>query len=94
MQAHATEIVAQAEPATPRPDPWAEALWLPCRLSVELSVPGLTVGDLLKLEKDSLIDTYQSDGNALPIWVNGVMIGWAEFDVMGKGLAIRVTELR
>ena len=94
MKALDTEIVAKAERAAPAVDRWTEAQWLPCTVSVELSIPRLKVKDLLKLERDSIIDTHCADGSTLPVWVNGAMIGWAEFDVVGKRLAIRVTELR
>lgn len=73
---------------------WKDALGLPCDLSIELAVPGLTVGDLLALEVNSVIDSRTLEGSPLPIWVNKVMIGWAEFDVVGKHLGVRVTELR
>jgi len=94
MKALATEAVAGSEHATSPIDPWAEAQWLPCTVSVELSIPHLRVRDLLRLDRDSIIDTHCADGSTLPVWVNGAMIGWAEFDVVGKRLAIRVTELR
>ena len=53
-----------------------------------------TVAELLKLEVHSIVDARESEDAPLPIWVNGAMIGWAEFDVVGDRLAIRVTELR
>jgi flagellar motor switch/type III secretory pathway protein FliN len=75
-------------------DAWAEAQWLPCKLNVVLPVPQLTVGDLLDMQVDSIIDCHVSEDTPLPVWVNETIIGWAEFDVMGKKLAIRITELR
>jgi len=73
---------------------WNEAQWLPCRLSVALQVPKLTVGDLLDMELDSVIDCRVSEDTPLPVWVNEVIVGWAEFDVVGKRRAVRITELR
>lgn len=93
MGTQATVAPPQLE-STPGSDPWADVMSLPCRLAVEFPIVGLKVGDLLRLEHGSVIDTHQSDSTLIPIWVNGVMIGWAEFDVVGKRLAIRVTELR
>lgn len=75
-------------------DGWADALGLRCTLSVALRMPRTTVADLLKLEVHSIVDARESEDAPLPIWVNGAMIGWAEFDVVGDRLAIRVTELR
>ncbi len=90
----------EAEPAvtqqleTTPSDSWSEVMGIPCKLTVEFPITGLKVGDLLKLERGSVIDAHQNDSTPIPIWVNGVMVGWAEFDVVGKRLAIRVTELR
>jgi len=75
-------------------DGWADVLALKCTLSVALRMPRTTVADLLRLEVHSIIDARESEDAPLPVWVNGAMIGWAEFDVVGDRLAIRVTELR
>ncbi len=75
-------------------DSWSEVMGIPCRLTAEFPITGLKVGDLLRLERGSIIDGHQNDSTPIPIWVNGVMLGWAEFDVVGKRLAIRVTELK
>ena len=64
-------------------DSWSEVMGIPCRLTAEFPITGLKVGD-----------GHQNDSTPIPIWVNGVMLGWAEFDVVGKRLAIRVTELK
>jgi flagellar motor switch/type III secretory pathway protein FliN len=81
--------LAQA-PASPR---WAVAVLLPCTLSVDVVAPGFTIGDLLDLEVGSIINTRHASGNPVPVWVNGVRIGWAEFDVIGKHVAVRITEV-
>ena len=91
------QAVQSAPVAASRPgleEAWNEAQWLPCKLSVALQVPSLTVGDLLDLELGSVIDCRVSEDTPLPVWVNEVVIGWAEFDVVGKRLAVRITELR
>ena len=73
---------------------WTEAQWLPCKLSVALRVPKLTVGTLLDMEPDSVIDCQVGEDVPVPIWINESVIGWAEFDVVGNKLAVRITELR
>ncbi len=84
-----------ASPETTEPDaPWAAVVDLLCNLSVDLAIPGITVGDLLALEIGSVIDSRIPEGSPLPIWVNELVVGWAEFDVVGKHLAVRVAELR
>jgi flagellar motor switch protein FliN/FliY len=72
---------------------WPEVLELPCHLGVELQVPGFTIRDLLSLDVDSVVDTERREGAHVPVVVNGVMVAWAEFDVMEDRLAVRLTEI-
>jgi flagellar motor switch protein FliN/FliY len=66
---------------------------LPCRLRVALEVPHFTVRDLLALDANSVVDTSRREGAHVPVMVNGIMVGWAEFDVIDGRLAIRMTEM-
>jgi flagellar motor switch protein FliN/FliY len=68
-------------------------LELPCHLQVELAVPGFTIRDLLSLEVDSIVDTQRREGAHVPVKANGIMVAWAEFDVMEDRLAVRLTEI-
>jgi flagellar motor switch protein FliN/FliY len=72
---------------------WPEALELPCQLTVGLEVPHFTIRDLLALSVNSLVDTRRREGAHVPVMVNGVMVGWAEFDVIDGRLAVRMTEM-
>lgn len=72
---------------------WESLSGLPCHLSVALTVARFKVRDLLELEIDTVVDTRCSTNNTVPIWVNAVRIGEAEFDVFGSRLAIRINEL-
>jgi len=72
---------------------WAQALKLPCLLSVELALPAFSVGMLMKLEKGMVIDSHWSVTDDLPLRVNGQVIAWSEFEVVGERLAVRLTEL-
>jgi len=74
-------------------DIWAGVQRLPCTLTVSLPISGITVGDLLRLEVNSIVDSQQGTESPLPVWVNGVMVASSEFDVAGERLAIRITEL-
>jgi len=76
-----------------RTEAWNEALWLPCQLQVDLVVPGFTIGDLLNLEPETIIDSLWKQHADVPLRVNGMIIGYAEFEVMGAKSAVRVTEL-
>jgi flagellar motor switch protein FliN/FliY len=75
------------------PGIWADALDLPCHLYVALRVPRFTIRDLLSLSVDSVVDTHRAEGAHVPVLVNGVMVGWAEFDVIEERIAVRLTEL-
>lgn len=75
------------------PSRWAVASLLPCTLSVDVLAPGFTIGNLLDLEVGSIINTRHASGNPVPVWVNGVRVGWAEFDIIGKHVAVRITEV-
>ena len=72
---------------------WQEAALLPCRLSVDVPLREFTVRDLLRLEPGSVVESKNVNGADVPVIVNTRLIGWAEFEVMGHRLAIRVTEL-
>ena len=86
-------VVQTVECAPVRAEAWAEALWLPCQLQVDLAVPGFTIGDLLDLEEGSIIDSLWKQNADVPLRVNGLVIGYAEFEVMDAKSAVRVTEL-
>jgi flagellar motor switch/type III secretory pathway protein FliN len=72
---------------------WQEAALLPCRLSVDVPLKEFTVRDLLQLEPGSVVESKNVNGADVPMIVNARLIGWAEFEVMGQRLAVRVTEL-
>ncbi|MEJ2006640.1 MAG: FliM/FliN family flagellar motor switch protein [Acidobacteriota bacterium] len=74
-------------------DSWESVSGLPCHLSVALPVAGFRVRDLLELEIKTVVDTRCNTNNSVPVWVNAVRIGEAEFDVFGTRLAIRIDEL-
>jgi flagellar motor switch/type III secretory pathway protein FliN len=67
--------------------------WLPCELSLEIPIVHFTVGDLLRLGKDSLLETDCTSTTDIPLRANGFLIAWSEFEVIGNRLAVRITEL-
>ncbi len=81
------------EPVPPPREIWAEALELPCQLYVALEIPHFTIRDLLSLSANSLVDTRRREGAHVPVLVNTIMVGWAEFDVIDGRLAVRMTEM-
>ena len=79
--------------AAPAPDPWKLLHRVACDVSVEVELPGFRVSDLLALQQQSVVDTHWPLENDLPLRVNGELLGWCEFDVVGNRLAVRLTEL-
>jgi len=72
---------------------WDEAGWLPCVLSVDLTLRQFTVRDLLRLEAGDILESKNANGADVPVIVNNRLIGWAEFEVVGQRLSVRMTEL-
>ena len=84
----------QAEPAQAAEEArWRPVLNLPCQLTVELPLPAFRVADLLKLQKGVVIGTSWQLARDVPLRINGTLIGWSEFEVVGDRLAVRLTEL-
>ena len=67
--------------------------WLPCTLALEVSVVGFTVGSLLKLAEGALVQTTCHQSTDIPLHVNGILMAWTEFEVVGERLAARITDL-
>jgi len=45
------------------------------------------------LRKESIVETACPSTGDIPFRVNGLLVGWAEFEVIGNRLAVRITEL-
>ncbi|MGC2401888.1 MAG: FliM/FliN family flagellar motor C-terminal domain-containing protein [Acidobacteriaceae bacterium] len=87
---------AKASPATERPqeaDPNESFPWLPCTIALDLPVMNFTVRDLLNLTRGSIVETSYHQSSDLPLRVNGQLVGWTEFEVVGDRLAVRLTDL-
>lgn len=72
---------------------WGEAAALPCTVSIEVPVRGFTLRDLLALGQASIIGSRHPASANLPLQINGELISWCEFEVLGNRLAVRLTEL-
>ncbi len=88
-------MIESSSTPPPPPQPDAESLfpWLPCRLSLEIPALHFTVGDLLWLKPGSIVETIYHQSSDLPLHVNGQLVGWTEFEVVGERLAVRLTDL-
>ena len=74
-------------------DTWTEASLLPCLISVDLRLKKFTVRDLLRLDTGAILETSNGDGEDVPVMVNAKLIGWAEFEIVGRRIAVRITEV-
>jgi len=74
-------------------DPAEILPWLPCTLAVDLPVIRFTVRDLFRLASGSIVETAYHQSSDLPLRVNGQLVGWTEFEVVGERLAVRLTDL-
>jgi flagellar motor switch protein FliN/FliY len=72
---------------------WRLFQQLPCRISLEIPVPGFTVSALLRLAPNDVITTGWLQGSDVPLRVNGKIIGWTEFEVIDDRLAARLTQI-
>jgi flagellar motor switch protein FliN/FliY len=77
----------------PLPAHWAAFQHLSCQLSLEIPIPGFTIASLLRLSANDVIDTHWLQGSDVPLQVNGVLIGWTEFEVIDDHLAARLTQI-
>lgn len=87
---------AMTPPIADRPqerDPGEFLPWLPCTLALDLPVVNFTVGHLLNLTNGSVVETAYHQSSDLPLRVNGQLVGWTEFEVVGERLAVRLTDL-
>lgn len=90
------KIAEEADPAQAfaKEDPrWQLYLELPCRLTIDLSVPAFAVGDFLALRPGSIVGTQWGVARDVPVRINDAVIGWAEMEAVGTRLAVRLTEL-
>ena len=74
-------------------DPLDIIPWLPCTVALDIPVVRFTVGDLLALVKGAIVETAYHQSSDLPLRVNGQLVGWTEFEVVGERLAVRLTDL-
>jgi flagellar motor switch protein FliN/FliY len=74
-------------------DPCELLPWLPCTLTLDLPVVRFSVGDLLTLGNGSIVETAYHQSSDLPLRVNGQLVGWTDFEVVGERLAVRLTDL-
>lgn len=85
-------VAAPLSPSLRDPQTWGPMLELPCEVTLDLAVPEFTVGKLLRLQPGDVLETRWPNGEDVPLRVNDQIVAWAEFEVVGTRLAVRVTE--
>ena len=90
--AQASAVLAAPLP-TPSQEAWTQVLDLSCGLTVDLPVPGFKLANLVGLQSGSVVGTLSRLGRDLPLRVNGQLVAWCEFEVVGNRIAVRITEL-
>jgi len=93
MTQAATALATELKSSDAQAAAWAQALHFPCEIAVSLTVPGFTIANLLRLRPQLVVNTSWSLESDVPLRVNGELIAWAEFEVVGDQLAVRITEL-
>jgi flagellar motor switch/type III secretory pathway protein FliN len=77
----------------PVKEPTERFPWLKCSIRLDLPVVRFTIRDLLELRIGTVVETASKATSDVPVRVNGTLIGWTEFEVIGNTLAVRITEL-
>lgn len=67
---------------------------LSMQLDVTVPIPEFRIEDLLTLEKGTVVEARWPHTDSVPVWCGGAQLVWAEFEVRGQKLAVRVTRLR
>ena len=83
-----TTAGAATEPAC-----WQELLRAWGTVSVELAITGFAVRDLYRITPGTLVETAVLEAAAVPVRVNGQLIAFGEFQLVGDRLAVRIAEI-
>ena len=90
----AAALAAPASAALAKPiDLWPQLLFVSTSLSVHVPLLNLTVRELFRLDKGSIVASSQPSGANVPLCVGARVIAWGEFQVFGDNLALRIAEL-
>jgi len=87
------EIQGTQPALAPSPDALERFDWLPCQLSLQIPVSEFTLGDLLRMQVGTVVGTAVRSTEEIPLSVNGQLIAWIQFEMIGERLAARITEL-
>jgi flagellar motor switch protein FliN len=66
---------------------------VPIDISIEIGRTKMSIGDLLSLNKGSIVELKKTAGEAVDIYVNGKLLGKGEVVVVNERLGVRVTKI-
>lgn len=89
----ATKTPASAPALAELSEDWGELRFVNVTVSVDVPVVRLTVRELFRLEKGSIVVSAQQSGANVPVKIGETFLAWGEFNVMDAALALRVVEL-
>lgn len=81
------------QPPAKTADRIPQMVLLPLTLTVEIPIVGFTLRGLLHLAKGATLESACDQKSDVPLRVNHTLIGWAEFEVTGDRLAVRITDI-
>jgi flagellar motor switch protein FliN/FliY len=98
----ATELALVPEPEILSANPmgrieehrdWLLLSRLPMMLTAGVPLPKFKVKDLLGLKPGQTIASVWASSDDIPLKIGAVQLGWSEFEVVEKRMAIRLTRL-
>ena len=66
---------------------------VPIEISIEIGRTKMSIGDLLSLNKGSIVELKKTAGEAVDIYVNGKLLGKGEVVVVNERLGVRVLKI-
>ncbi|HVN25561.1 MAG TPA: flagellar motor switch protein FliN [Syntrophorhabdales bacterium] len=66
---------------------------VPIDISVEIGRTKMTIGELLMLNKGSIVELKKAAGESVDIFVNGKLLGKGEVVVVNERLGVRVNKI-
>jgi len=75
------------------PDSDVRLTRLPMQVDVMVKVRSFRVGDLLAMQKGTVVETIHEHTQDVPVRCGGALLLWSEFEVLDQKLAVRVTRL-
>ncbi len=90
-----TALTSPENPERPNPSPesWEQVKNLACEFTVDIPLPSFRVADILRLAQQTVVNSLWRIEKDVPVRVNREVIAYAEFEVVGDRLAVRLTDL-